>query len=154
MMIQNLFRSSGDFEKTLRLRRGIALGLLMVGVVALVSYFGLVKQSTLPDFAQGFYLGAGAGVLLGGFLLLVRTQYLLAHPEACKKAQIKEEDEREQTITDRASKFAGLFTFFAAAAALFVVLPFNMGAFFALMGVMLVYFLVFYIASVVYSRLL
>lgn len=154
MMIQSFLNVPGDFDKTLRLRRVVSIGLLAVGAVAIASYFLLVYQSALPDFAQGFYLGAGSGILLGALILLIRTQYLLRHPEARKKAQIKEQDEREQTIVNRSFQFAGLITFFLTAAALFVVLPLSFAAFNALLAVMAVYCIVFLGANVYFSKTL
>lgn len=154
MMIKSFLKVPGDFDKTLRLRRGVAIGLLAVGAAAIASYFLLVYPSDLPDFVRGFYLGAGSGILLGALILLIRTQYLLHHPEARKKAQVREQDEREQAIVNRSFQFAGLFTFFLAAAALFVVLPLSLEAFNALLAVMVVYALAFLGANVYFSRAL
>lgn len=154
MMIKSFLNIPGDFDRTLRLRRAVAIGLLAVGAVAIASYFLLVHQSALPDFARGFYLGAGSGILLGALILLIRTQYLLRHPEARKKARIKEQDEREQTIVNRSFQFAGLITFFLTAAALFVVLPLSLAAFYALLAVMAVYCVVFLGANVYFSKTL
>lgn len=142
----------GDYEHTLRVRRFLAAALLLVGLVGVACYFLLVSGSTLPDFAQGFYLGAASGITAGALILLIRTQYLLTHPEARKRARIKETDEREQSINRTAFYFAGAFTFFAAAAALFVLLPINMGAFFALIAVIAVYALAWLASSFWLSR--
>lgn len=154
MLMKSILTVPGDYQKTLRLRRIIALALLAVGIVAIVCYALLVHQSVLPDFARGFYLGAGSGITLGALLLLGRTQYLLSHPQARKKAQVKEQDERERDILHRAFQFAGLFTFFLMAAALFVVLPLSIAAFNALLGAMVVYFLAFVAASFYFSKTL
>ena len=154
MMIKSLLNIPGDFDKTLRLRRAVAIGLLAVGAVAIASDVLLVHQSTLPDFAQGFYLGAGAGILLGAVILLIRTQYLLCRPKARKKAQIREQDEREQTIVNRSFLVAGLITFFLSAAALFVVLPLSLAAFHALLAVLAVYSIVFLGANIYFSKTL
>ena len=81
MMMKSFLHVPGDFEKTLRLRRAAAIGLLLVGGVALASYFLLVPGSDLPSFAQGFYLGAGSGILLGALILLIRAQYLISRPD-------------------------------------------------------------------------
>lgn len=141
-----------DYDTSLRRRRIIAAALLLVGLVGIVCYFLLVSHSPLPDFAQGFYLGASSGITLGALILLVRTQYLITHPEARKKARIRETDEREQTITHTAFYFAGIVTFFGSAAALFVLLPLNMAAFCALLAVMAVYALSWLAASLWLSK--
>lgn len=153
-MLIKLFHSpDGDFTRTLKTRRLIAFALMTVGIVGVVCFLLFVYgKDVLPDFAQGFYLGAASGICLGAVILLVRTTYLLGNPAEQKKAKIKETDEREVAIKQNAFFFAGFFTFFAAAAALFVVLPFSRAAFFALIGVMVVYALVFLAALAYYGK--
>ena len=151
-MLIKAFTFGGDYEHTLRMRRSLAAALLLVGLVGFACYFLLVPGSALPDFAQGFYLGAASGITAGALILLIRTQYLLTHPQARKRARIKETDEREQSINRTAFYFAGAFTFFAAAAALFVLLPINTGAFFALIAVLAVYALAWLASSFWLSR--
>ena len=142
-MLMKLILCSKDFEHTLKLRRLAALALLAVGAVGFACYLLLVPGSTLSDFAQGFYLGAASGIFAGAVILLCRCQYLLTHPQAQKKARIRETDERERTILHSAFQAAGLVTFFAAAAALFVLLPLSLPAFQALLAVVAFYMLAF-----------
>ena len=142
-MLMKLFLCSGDFEKTLKLRRLIALALLGVGLIGFACYFLLVPDSGLPNFAQGFYLGAASGITLGSVILIARSQYLLTHPEARKKARIKDTDEREVTILHLSFEAAGIITFFASVATLFVVLPLSVAAFQALFAMMVLYCLSF-----------
>ena len=83
-MLMRLFDTS-DYDRSLRRRRLMALGLLAVGITGLVCYFLLVHNSeTLSDHARGFYLGGASGIALGAVVLVVRMQYLLTHPEARK----------------------------------------------------------------------
>lgn len=152
MLAKLLFSDGGDFERSLRRRQGVALALLAVGLVGLVCYFLLVPDSALPDFAQGFYLGAASGISAGAVILLCRTRYLLTHPAARKKARIKETDERERTIVHSAFEWAGILTFFAVAAALFVALPLSRAAFQALFGVLVLYALAFAGANLYFSK--
>ena len=119
-MMLHIFDTS-NYERSLRRRRLAGFGLLAVGLTGLVCYLLLIHDSdVLPDFAQGFYLGGSSGIAIGSVFLLVRIQYLLTHPAARKKAKIQEQDEREKTIINQAFQFAGMFTFFAAAASMFV----------------------------------
>ncbi len=152
MLIKTLFNDPKDYKKSLKTRRAIAIALFAVGLVGAVCSFLLVPKSNLPDFAQGFYAGASAGILLGSLILFIRTQYLLSHPEQCKASQVKEQDEREVTITNRAFRLAGLITFFASAAALFVVLPLSRQAFSALLSAMALYSLSFFASHTYYSH--
>jgi len=134
-----LFDTS-DYDRALRRRRLVAFGLLAVGITGVVCYLLLVRGSdVLPDFARGFYLGGASGITIGSVILLIRTQVLLSDPEARKKAKIKEQDEREKAIVNQAFQFAGMFTFFACAAALFVLVAVSTEAAAAVVSVVGVY---------------
>ena len=152
MLIKQLLTGGGDYKRSLRQRRWAAVGLLAVGLVGIVCYFLLVPDSNLPDFAQGFYLGAAGGISAGALVLLVRTQYLITHPQAQRRARIEETDERRKHIASAAFQAAGAVTFFASAAALFVVLPLSMAAFQALMATMILYCLTFLAANAWLSK--
>ncbi len=143
MLINLLFCDAHDYERSLKRRRLAAFGLLAVGLVGMACYFLLVDGGALPDFAQGFYLGAAGGCCLGAAFLLIRTQALLSDPAKRKRAKIRETDERQRQIVHSAFEWAGYVTFFAAVAALFVTLPVNMAAFRALMGIIVLYALLF-----------
>lgn len=138
-MLMHIFDTS-DFERSLRRRRLVAFGLLAVGIVGVLCYLFLIHDSdVLPDFARGFYLGGASGICLGAAFLLVRVQYLLSSPEARKKAKIQEQDEREKAIVNQSFQFAGMFTFFASAASMFVLVAVSMEAALAVLGVVAVF---------------
>ena len=151
-MLMHLFEPS-DFERSLRRRRLMGFGLLAVGLIGIVCYFLLIDGSdTLSDYARGFYLGGASGISIGSVFLIVRSQYLLTHPEARKKAKIQEQDERERTIIAQAFQFAGIFTFFAAAASMFVLVAVSKAAAMAILAVIVVYSLVWLLANVYLSK--
>ena len=151
-MLMHMFDTS-DFERSLRRRRWVAFGLLAVGITGVLCYFFLIDGSdALPDFARGFYLGGASGICLGAAFLLVRVTYLLSNPSARKKAKIKEQDEREKTIINPSFQFAGMFTFFAAAASMFVLVAVSMAAALAVLGVVAVYAVAWLIAAIYLSK--
>lgn len=152
MLVKQLLTGGGDYKKSLKQRRWAAIGMLCIGLVGIVCYFLLVPDSDLPDFAQDFYLGAATGITAGALLLLIRTQYLLTHPQAQRKARIEETDERKMQIARTAAQAAGAFTFFASAAALFIVLPLSMAAFKTLMTTMILYCFIFVAANAWLSK--
>lgn len=138
-MLMHIFDTS-DYDRSLRRRRLMAFGLLAVGITGLLCYLFLVRDSdALPDFARGFYLGGASGISIGAVILLIRTTYLLSNPEARKKAKIQEQDEREKAIINQSFQFAGMFTFFAAAASLFVLVAVSQEAAAAVVAVVGVY---------------
>ena len=153
-MLMRMFDTS-DYDRSLRRRRLMAFGLLAVGITGLLCYLFLVQDSdALPDFARGFYLGGASGISIGAVILLIRTTYLLSNPEARKKAKIQEQDEREKAIMNQSFQFAGMFTFFAAAASLFVLVAVSMEAALAVLGVVAVYAVVWLIACLYLSKTL
>lgn len=138
-MLAKLF-CSADFDKTLRRRRTLGFCLLALGILGVACYFLLVDgNNSLPDFAQGFYLGVSSGLCLASVVLLIRTQYLMDHPDARKQAKIKEQDERERAIVNQSFQFAGYLTFFLCAAGLLVAVALSCAAALALLCVMAVY---------------
>lgn len=151
-MLTRLFDTS-DYDRSLRRRRLTGFGLLAVGLTGIVCYFLLIDGSdTLSDYARGFYLGGASGISIGSVFLIVRSHYLLTHPEARKKAKIQEQDEREKAITAMAFQFAGLFTFFAAAASMFVLVAVSQEAALAVFGVIVVYSVAWLLASIYLSK--
>lgn len=151
-MLMHIFDTS-NFDRSLRRRRLTAFALLAVGIVGILCYLFLIHGSqTFPDFARGFYLGGASGICIGSVFLLVRTTYLLTHPEARKKAKIKEQDEREKTIINQSFQFAGVFTFFVCAASLFVLVAVSLEAAAAVLGVVALYSIVWVAASIYLSK--
>lgn len=151
-MLMRIFDSS-DFERSLRRRRLAGFGLLAVGLTGVLCYFLLIDGSdVLPDFARGFYLGGASGISIGAAVLLARATYLLTHPEARKRAKIREQDEREKAIINQSFQFAGMFTFFAAAGSLFVLVAVSMEAAMAVLGVVAVFALAWLAANLFLSK--
>ena len=143
---------SKDYDKSLKLRCLYFGAMVLIGLVGFVCYYLLVPGSSLSAYAQGFYLGAATGITAGGLVMLLRTLYVMKNPAAKRKARIEETDERQQLITMKAAMFAGMFTFFLAAGAVFVVLPFSAEAYYALICVMATYCLGFVGANFWLSR--
>ena len=152
MLIKAMLTGSGDYGKSLKQRRWAAIGMLCIGLVGFACWFFLVPDSHLSDHVQGFYLGAASGITAGALILFIRTQYLLTHPQAQRKAKIKETDEREMHIMRTAAQMAGGLTIFGVTLSLFIVLPLSMEAYYALTGVIFFYAAVFFLSSLWLSR--
>lgn len=152
MLIKQLLMGGGDFKKSLKQRRWVAIGMLAAGVVGLVCYFLLIPDSGLNDYAQGFYMGVTGSLCGGGGASLMRVQYLLSNPEAQREARIRESDERERKIVHTAFETAGGVTFCASLVAIFVALPLSIDAFWTLTAVTVLYGVTFYAAYVWLSK--
>ena len=152
MLVKQLLTGGGDYKKSLKQRWWAAIGMLCIGLVGFACWFFLVPDSHLSDHVQSFYLGAASGITAGSLILFIRTQYLLTHPQAQRKAKIKETDEREMHIMRTAAQIAGGITIFGVVLSLFVVLPLSMEAYYALTGVVFFYATVFFLSSLWLSR--
>ena len=152
MLVKQLLTGGGDYKKSLKQRRWAAIGMLCIGLVGFACWFFLVPDSHLSDHVQSFYLGAASGITAGSLILFIRTQYLLTHPQAQRKAKIKETDERAMHIMRTAAQIAGGITIFGVVLSLFVVLPLSMEAYYALTGVVFFYTAVFFLSSLWLSR--
>ena len=152
MLVKQLLTGGGDYEKSLRQRRWAAIGMLCIGLVGFACWFFLVPNSHLSEHAQGFYLGAATGITAGALVLLVRTQYLITHPQARRRAKIKETDERKVHIMRSAAQMAGGITIFGVSLSLFIVLPLCMEAYYALIGVVFFYTAVFFLSNLWLSK--
>ena len=150
MLIKAMLTGGGDYEKSLRQRRWAAIAMLCIGLVGFACWFFLVPNSHLSEHAQGFYLGAASGISAGALFLLVRTQYLITHPQ--RRAKIKETDEREMQIIRSATQIAGGVTIFGVVLSLFIVLPLCMEAYYALIGVVFFYTAVFFLSNLWLSK--
>ena len=152
MLVKQLLTGGGDYKKSLKQRQWAAIGMLCIGLVGFACWFFLVPDSHLSEHAQGFYLGAASGITAGALILFIRTQYLLTHPQAQRRAKIKETDERAMHIMRTAAQMAGGLTIFGVTLSLFIVLPLSMEAYYALTGVVFFYATVFFLSSLWLSR--
>lgn len=152
MLVKQLLTGGGDYKKSLKQRRWAAIGMLCIGLVGFACWFFLVPDSHLSKHAQGFYLGAASGITSGALILFIRTQYLLTHPQAQRKAKIKETDERETQIARTSAQIAGGLTVFAAAVGSFIVLPLSRTACFTLTCVIAFYILCALLSSLWLSK--
>ena len=138
-MIIKRFTAGTDFGKSLRQRRWAAGVMALAGLGGLLLALGVLPGADLPSHALSFYQGAASGILACGAVLLLRTQYLIGHPDRWKAARIRETDEREQRITVGAAQFAGAATIALAAAAAFVAVALDCRLALALVALILAY---------------
>lgn len=125
---------------------------ISLGILGFLCYFLLVSGSSLSDFAQGVYAGISSGLLAAGAIGLIRLHQKKKNPEALRKMQIEQNDEREQLVRGKAFQYAGLTLFYLMIAAMLVVLPFSEAAFCALLLSMLVYCAAFFLSYLYLSK--
>lgn len=117
------FSGGEDYEKTLRGRLWLGGAFVAAGLAGLLCW--LLFRERMGESMRGYCLGGACGVLAGGGMLLLRTRCLLRHPEARRRARIRDTDEREKNLTRSAARAAGIAVALASALGSFVVLPFS-----------------------------
>lgn len=137
-MILKQFFCGKDYQATLRCRLWFSLAATLLGIITIIISRTVLENSTdLRDFIKGFYFGAGSGMTGVGIFFSIRIFLLMRNPAAAKKAQITEQDEREQAIaiTSVTTTFGILYV--AIIAGIIISLPLNMAIFYTLIGELL-----------------
>lgn len=133
MLIKQLFRGK-DYQATLRRRLYVSVFMAVLGILLFVLSLSLVRNGTLPDFFNGFYTGAGSGLVGASLVFIFRTVKLLRDPEKARKAQISEEDEREKAIVSASLNTVFWVMFGVIGAGIFLALPLSFAVFAVLTG--------------------
>lgn len=151
-MIIKWFTSSPDPTVALRRRSRIAIGVFALGLIGTFCSRVFLSESVLPEFAHGFYSGISCGLMLLGALLFARCRWLLRHPQKAKTQMVKENDERERLIVQKAMTTSGFLLFFGEAAALLIAAPLNRTVFQTLLTLYFAQFFMLLIVRAVYAR--
>lgn len=119
MLLNQMFVESPiDFEKRCRTRIILGFVLAALGLVAVII---VVVADRLPilyleagggDFMEGFYVGAGGGLIGAGLVTAIKNIRYLKVPELKKKQEIMETDERNRMLGLRCWAYAGYSFFF------------------------------------------
>lgn len=86
----------------------IVMGAILFGVSLIAQMGGMWK---LPEFAFGFYCGAGCGAIGWGIALLIKNIRLMKNEEKLTRSRIEATDERTLEINLRAGNAAYSATF-------------------------------------------
>mgnify|MGYP001241638001 CR=1 FL=1 len=150
MLIKQLFQGK-TYRETLHRRMWIFIGLDAVGIALIVLALTLLRAEG-QDHLQGFYMGAGCGLALCGALFLVQTFRLLRDPAAAKKAQVSEQDEREQAIVHASMHTVFWVLYVVLSVGIFVALPLNQPVFCTLLALMALMTVSFFLSIAWYRK--
>ena len=121
-MILNRCTAGDDYGRALRVRRRVGLALAALGLLGLIVSVTLLPQSPLSDMARAFYRGGSFGILISACGIVLRSQWMLRHPERWKAAHVRERDERSRYRVSQAAQLAGVALIFLLAGASFVLI--------------------------------
>lgn len=118
MWLNQLFvENSIDFEKRCRMRITLGFVLAVLGLVAIIIVIAADQLPVLSleegsrDFMEGFYVGAGGGLMGAGLVTAIKNIRYLKVPDIRKKQEIIETDERNRMLGLRCWAYAG-YSFF------------------------------------------
>lgn len=106
-----------DFKKRCRMRitGGVLFALLGVAAVLLNvigAHFPIMYlEEGGRDFAEGFYMGTGCGLIAAGVITVIKNLQYLKNQELGKKREVYECDERNRMIGLRCWAYTG-YSFF------------------------------------------
>lgn len=89
----------------LRMNLGIMIAIVGVITVSLALTFGtgiFANGSHYEDFNSGFFAGLGGGLIGAGILTFYKNRKLLKNPDKLKEKEIKETDERNIYLNQKA----------------------------------------------------
>lgn len=97
-----------EFANILKKRTGYFFILIALGIITILCslYFSSGNHAYLTDYTEGLYCGIGTGMILGGILLIVKIRFTLKDMKKVHTARLKEQDERNQAIAQKAIQSA------------------------------------------------
>ena len=88
-----------EYQKKLKLRFVCAIGYLILGIVmAVTSWFSQVSGN--------YMFSMGIAMVTVGVLKIIRYAKIIKNPEAIRKQELSEKDERYQMLSERARSWA------------------------------------------------
>lgn len=118
MWLKQLFTDEPiDFEKRCKTRIGIGICVTLLGILTvLMAIFVnrppiLYIESGSRAFINGFYMGAGGGLIGVGIVNIIMNCRYLKNPELKRKRAIVETDERNRILGLRTWAYAGYSMF-------------------------------------------
>lgn len=145
-----------EYKAALRGRVRLFWGVSLLGVLTLAATLLLMggRIASAPNTAhlEGIWCGIGFGLTVAGALFSVRTRALLKNQEKLRRAQLEEQDERNQAVTTRALSLTAGALVLGMYAAMLVSSFFNMTVFYTLFGCAVSAFALLFIFRALCSR--
>lgn len=115
MIMKELFKETKfDFPKKCKLRIGVGIILMLLGIIAATlglgsEYFDFIPQAS--DFGNGFYSGTGFGLIGASLITVIKNVRYLKNEELAKKRSVYESDERIRMIGLKCWSYSGYALF-------------------------------------------
>lgn len=142
-------------------RKKLIIGNILSVIIILAGIFSLVLSiimknnnlNNISDFQNGFYCGTGGGLIGAGIVTIIRNTILLRNKEKFRKAEIKEKDERNRFIIQKAWSISGIIGMFLLYISVVIAGAYNSIVFITLLSTLCLYFLILIITMLVLQKI-
>ena len=100
-----------SIEKKVKLRIVYCVILIVLGAASLYVGNFVTLDSGNADYATGYYIGLGYGLIAAAVITLIKNILLLKNPEKLKEREVYEADERNRMIGMKMWSYAGYALF-------------------------------------------
>jgi len=120
MIMNNMFRGTAmEYTKKCKLRIGIGIGIVFLGVIALFAsvMYGTKIPVLYPgssenqEFVRGFYTGTGGGLIAAAIITIIKNYRLLKNEDKRRERALYENDERNRLIGMKCWAYSGYAMF-------------------------------------------
>lgn len=125
--------------------------IILAGIFSLV--LSIIMKNNVSDFQNGFYCGTGGGLIGAGIVTIIRNTILLRNKEKFRKAEIKEKDERNRFIIQKAWSISGIIGMFLLYISVVIAGAYNSIVFITLLSTLCLYFLILIITMLVLQKI-
>lgn len=157
-MITNMIfkgaKTDEEYAAVLRKRKVLFVILIFAGLVAVV--LGIVLGAHMTNrnvsFLSGLYCGIGAGMIAEGIINIIKMNRILKDAGKIRAKRMKENDERNIMIKQKAFSSAGIMVAVVAYAVLLISGFFSMEVFWSVWGVYILFFILFLAFYIYYNK--
>lgn len=139
------------YRKKLIIGNILSVIIILAGIFSLV--LSIIMKNNVSDFQNGFYCGTGGGLIGAGIVTIIRNTILLRNKEKFRKAEIKEKDERNRFIIQKAWSISGIIGMFLLYISVVIAGAYNSIVFITLLSTLCLYFLILIITMLVLQKI-
>lgn len=141
-----------EYRAILKRREHFIPLLLFAGAAAIVVSFFLLRSGEEKAFLSGLYMGIGCGMLGAGAIWLLKIRSMLRDGKKLREKRLKEFDERNIQVINKAHNTAGVLLVMTGYAVLLAAGFFSMEVFWTVWAFIMVYFVFFLVSRVIYEK--
>lgn len=145
-----------EYRRLTKRRMARQIIILVIGIVTLIvnEYTRRAGMSNIPEFGQGILSGMGSGLIGVAVIFLIKSVKLLRDDKKLRAARIEESDERNIAMNTESIKVATIVLLFAMYAVFLLGIFMTMDITMVIAGLLSLFFMVYIISMLVYSKVM